>query len=322
MQKILIFGAAGQIGSELTLALRKKYGLENVIAADIKTHPDAQITQMDPFEKVDCMDKDTITRIVRRYRPDAIYHFAAILSAVAENNPQKAWNVNMTCLYNVLEVARMFGCQVFFPSSIAVFGPTSPSVLTLQETIQRPTTMYGITKVAGELLCDYYFNRYGIDVRGVRYPGLVSYHTLPGGGTTDFAVDMYYEAIKHKKYTCYLRANTQLPMMYMPDAIRAAIELMEADGSKLKHRNAFNIHAMSISPDDICHSIRKLVPEFTVDYQVDSALQQIAESWPRSLDDSAAYQEWGWKPHYNLDSMSKDMIKNLSIKLAKTIHEK
>jgi len=321
VQRILILGAAGQIGSELTLALRQKYGDNNVIAADIKTNPDKQITHAGPFQKVDCLNKDAIVRVVKRYKPDTIYHLAAILSAVAETNPQKAWTVNMTCLFNVLEVARSCGCRVFFPSSIAAFGPTSPVISTPQVTVQRPTTMYGITKVAGELLCDYYFNKYGVDVRGVRYPGLISYHTLPGGGTTDFAVDMYYEAVIRRKYTCYLRANTQLPMMYMPDAIRAAIELMEADPSKLKHRNSFNIQAMSISPDDIFHSIRKVIPEFTVDYRVDPVRQKIADSWPRSLDDFAARKEWGWKPHYDLDAMSKDMIENLSEKLAELVYE-
>ncbi|GBD92488.1 putative epimerase/dehydratase [bacterium BMS3Abin05] len=315
MHKILVLGAAGQIGSELTLALRQKYGNENVIAADIKTHPDKQITEAGPFLHADCMDKQAILSIVNQYKPDAIFHLAAILSAVAEENPQKAWSVNMTCLQNVLEVARSVPCQVFFPSSIAAFGPSTPITFTPQDTVQRPTTIYGVTKVAGELFCDYYFQKYGVDTRGLRFPGLISYHTLPGGGTTDFAVEMYYKALKHKKYTCCLRANTQLPIMYMPDAIRAAIELMEVNPSKLKHRNAFNIHAMTISPDDIVHSIRKFVPGFTINYQVDELLQQIANSWPRSLDDSAAHKEWGWKPHFNLDKMSEDMIKNLSLKL-------
>ncbi len=321
MCKVLILGAAGQIGSELTLALRQKYGNENVIAADIKTHPNKQITEAGPFLQADCMDKEVILSIVNQYKPDTIYHLAAILSAVAEENPQKAWSINMTCLQNVLEVARSVPCQVFYPSSIAAFGPSTPITYTPQDTTQRPTTIYGIAKVAGELLCDYYFQKYGVDTRGLRFPGLISYHTLPGGGTTDFAVEMYYEALKSKKYTCYLRANTQLPMMYMPDAIRAAIELMEANSSKLKHRNAFNIHAITISPDDIAHSIRKFVPGFTIDYQVNPLLQQIADSWPWSVDDSAAYKEWGWKPHYNLDSMSEDMIKNLSARLTEIVHE-
>lgn len=314
MQRILIIGAAGQIGSELTLALRKKYGSDSVIAADIKSHPDKQITHDGPFRKVDCRDTNAVVEIVNQFQPDLIYHLAAILSAVAEENPQKAWTVNMTCLYNILEIARNSHCQVFFPSSIAAFGPGTPLTDTPQDTIQRPTTMYGITKVAGELLCDYYFKKFGVDTRGVRYPGLISFHTPPGGGTTDYAIDMYYAATQHQQYTCYLKADTLLPMMYMPDAIRAAIELMETNPWKLKHRNAFNILAMSFTPEDLAQSIKKIIPEFTIDYQVDPVRQQIADSWPHSLDDSSAREEWGWQPEYDLDTMSRDMIDNLSRK--------
>ncbi len=316
MEKVLVLGAAGQIGSELTLSLRKKYGNENIIAADIKVHPNREISKTGPFHKINCMEKDAVLNLVNDYKPDTIYHLAAILSAVAETDPQKAWFVNMTCLMNVLEIARTTGCSVFFPSSIAAFGPNTPPVNTPQDTLQRPTTIYGITKVAGELLCDYYFAKFGVDARGLRYPGLISYRTLPGGGTTDFAVDMYYQAVLQKKYTCYVKADTLLPMMYMPDAIRAAIKLMEAPASNLLHRNAFNIHAMSLSPDDMANSIRKFIPQFKIDYQVDPVRQKIADSWPESLDDSAAQKEWGWKPHFDLDRMTQDMIKNLSTKLA------
>ncbi|NOY76893.1 MAG: NAD-dependent epimerase/dehydratase family protein [Calditrichaeota bacterium] len=316
MEKVLVLGAAGQIGSELTLSLRKKFGNDAVIAADIKDHPNPEISQAGPFHKINCMEKNAVLSLVNDYKPDTIFHLAAILSAVAETDPQKAWQVNMTCLTNVLEIARTAHCSVFFPSSIAAFGPNTPAIKTPQDTLQRPTTIYGITKVSGELLCDYYFARFGVDTRGLRYPGLISYRTLPGGGTTDFAVDIYYQAILQKKYVCYLKPDTQLPMMYMPDAIRAAIELMEAPPPHLIHRNAFNIHAMSLSPEDMAQSIRKFIPEFEMDYQVDPIRQKIADSWPRSLDDSAAQKEWGWKPHFDLDKMSEDMIKNLSKKLA------
>ena len=315
MKKVLVLGAAGQIGSELTLALREKYGNENIIAADIKAFSDEKMAQAGPFYKLNCLEKEAVAEIVNRNKPCTIYHLAAILSAVAEENPQKAWRVNMTCLQNVLEVARVSGAQVFFPSSIAAFGPSTPADFTPQDTIQRPTTIYGVTKVAGELLCDYYFQKFGVDTRGLRFPGLISYRTLPGGGTTDFAVDIYYKAVKGEKYVCYLKAETKLPMMYMPDAVRAMIELMEADPSKLKHRNAFNIHAISASPEDFAESIRKVIPDFEIGYQVDPVRQRIAESWPHSLNDSAARKEWGWKPKYELDAMSENMIKNLSAKM-------
>lgn len=314
MKKILVLGAAGQIGSELTLALREKYANENVIAADIKTFSDEKMAQEGPFYKVNCLEKEAVAEIVNRNKPDTIYHLAAILSAVAEEKPQVAWHVNMNCLQNVLEVASASGAQVFFPSSIAAFGPSTPADLTPQDTIQRPTTIYGISKVAGELLCDYYFQKFGVDTRGLRFPGLISYRTLPGGGTTDFAVDIYYKAAKGEKYVCYLKNDAKLPMMYMPDAVRAMIELMEANPSKLKHRNAFNIHAFSASPEDFAESIRKVIPDFEIEYQVDPARQRIAESWPRSLDDSAARKEWGWKYEFDLDSLTKDMIRNLSKK--------
>lgn len=314
MGRILITGALGQIGSELSLQLKKLHGEENVVLSDIRfRQQDSQSTGH--FEISDCTNMRSLADIVHRYDIKIIYHLASILSAAAEEKPQFAWNLNMGCLYNVLEIARENKLSVFVPSSIAAFGPDTPQDKTPQDTIQRPNTIYGISKAAGELLCDYYYNRFGVDVRGVRYPGLISYKTLPGGGTTDYAVEIYYEAVKHKKYYCYLKADTQLDMMYMPDAIKAAIELMQADPGKLKHRNAFNITAMSVNPEDIAAEIRKHIPEFCVDYRVDMLKQKIADSWPNSLDDSAAREEWGWKPDYDLAAMSADMIRKLSEKL-------
>ncbi len=269
MKKILVTGAVGQIGSELTMSLREKYGNDNVVAGGRKTKPSEKLLNSGPFEVVDCLDAQEIANVVKKHDIDAIYHLAAILSAVAEANPVLAWNVNINGLYNVLEVSREFNCAVFTPSSIGAFGPTTPLDNTPQDTIQRPNTMYGVTKVSGELLCDYYFKRFGVDTRGVRYPGIISNETLPGGGTTDYAVEIYYEAIKHKKYTCNLPAGTFLDMMYMPDAIKAGIDLMEADPAKLKHRNAFNVTAMSFDPEIIAKAIKKHIPEFTMDYDVD-----------------------------------------------------
>ena len=315
MEKILVTGALGQIGSELTMVLRGKYGDENVIASDIRSKVDDVVIESGPFEIVDCTEKNKMGEIVNKYKVDTIFHLAAILSAIAEEKPQFAWNVNMIGLYNVLEVARESKCSVFTPSSIGAFGPSTPVNHTPQDTIQRPQTMYGVTKVAGELLCDYYFKRFGVDTRGVRYPGIISYHTLPGGGTTDYAVEIYYEAIKHKKYTCYLKKGTYLDMMYMPDAIKAAIDLMEADPSKLIHRNAFNVTAMSIAPEDIAAEIRKIIPEFTINYKIDPNRQAIADSWPNKMDDSSAREEWNWRSQYDLKSMTRDMLGKLTEKL-------
>lgn len=315
MKKILVTGAVGQIGSELTMSLRKIYGNDNVVAGGRKTKPSDKLFDSGPFETVDCTDAKALANVVKNYNIDTIYHLAAILSAVAEANPVLAWDVNINGLYNVLEVSREFNCAVFTPSSIGAFGPTTPLDNTPQDTIQRPNTMYGVTKVSGELLCDYYFKRFGIDTRGVRYPGIISNETLPGGGTTDYAVEIYYEAIKHKKYTCNLPAGTFLDMMYMPDAIKAGIDLMEADPAKLKHRNAFNVTAMSFDPEIIAESIRKHIPEFTMDYNVDPVKKAIAETWPNSMNDSAAREEWGWEPDYDLEAMTKDMIEVLSKKL-------
>jgi nucleoside-diphosphate-sugar epimerase len=315
MRKILVTGAAGQIGSELTMALRERYGNENVIAAGHKTKPDDALIESGPFHFIDCTEISTVAEVVKKYKVDTIYHLAALLSAVAEEKPQLAWNVNMIGLYNVLEVARMYECSVFTPSSIGAFGPTTPLDKTPQDTIQRPNTMYGVTKVAGELLCDYYFKRFGVDTRGVRYPGIISYKTPPGGGTTDYAVEIYYRAIEHKKYTCYLKKGTYLDMMYMPDALKAAIDLMEASPAKLNHRNAFNVTAMSVAPENIAAEIEKIVPEFTMDFKIDPLRQAIADSWPNSMDDGAAREEWEWQPEYDLVSMTQDMIEKLSQKL-------
>lgn len=312
MKKIMVTGAVGQIGSELTMALRKKYGSNNVLATGHKTQPKPELRDSGPFEFINVTTRETIEDVIKKYKVDTIYHMSAILSAVGEKNPQLAWDVNMNGTYNILEVAREHEMtRVFVPSSIAAFGPETPRDNTPQETILRPKTMYGVTKVAGELLCDYYVKRFGLDVRGCRYPGIISYETLPGGGTTDYAVAIFFEAVKNKKYTCYLREDTRLPMMYMPDCLKATLDLMDADFSKLKHRSDFNVTAMSFSAGELAAEIKKHIPEFTVDYKPDFR-QQIADSWPKSLDDSAARKEWGWKPGYDLAVMTKDMLAVLS----------
>ena len=315
MNKILVTGSVGQIGSELTLALRERYGDDSVIAGGRKTQPSDELRDSGPFEIVDCTEVEAVNRVVKKYKIDTIYHLAALLSAVAENNPQLAWNVNVNALVNVLEVAREHNCAVFTPSSIGAFGPTTPADNTPQDTIQRPTSMYGVTKVSGELLCDYYYEKFGVDTRGLRYPGIISYVTLPGGGTTDYAVQIFYEAIKRRRYTCFLKQGTRLDMMYMPDAIKGAIAIMEADASRLKHRNAFNVSAMSFAPEDIAAEVKRLIPEFRMDYEVDALRQSIADSWPNSMDDSAAREEWGWQPDYDLPKMCQDMIEKLTPKL-------
>jgi nucleoside-diphosphate-sugar epimerase len=317
MKRVLVTGAAGQIGSELTMALREKYGYDNVVAGINRTQPNPELKESGPVETVNCTDPAAVAAVVGKYKIDSIIHLAAILSAVAEAKPALAWEVNINGLYNVLEVAREKGCVVFTPSSIGAFGPTTPLDDTPQDTIQRPNTMYGVTKVSGELLCDYYYKRFKVDTRGVRYPGIISNVTLPGGGTTDYAVEIYYEAIKKKKYTCYIAKGTYLDMMYMPDAIKACIDLMEADPSKLKHRNAFNVTAMSFDPEIIAAEIRKHVPEFVMKYDVDPVRQGIAETWPNNMDDSCAREEWGWKPTFDLATMTKDMIEVLTEKLNK-----
>ncbi len=315
MKKILVTGSAGQIGSELTPALRKVYGNDNVVASDIRADVKEELKTDGPFEVIDCLDVKRIVDIVKKYNIDTIYNLAALLSAVAESKPQLAWDINVGALLNILEVARELKCAVFNPSSIGAFGNSTPHDNTPQDTIQHPNSIYGVTKVTGELLCDYYFAKFRVDTRGVRYPGIISNVTLPGGGTTDFAVEIFYEAIKNKKYTCYLKPGTYLDMMYMPDAIKAGIEIMEADPSKLKHRNAFNVAAMSFEPEEIATEIRKYIPEFKMDYNIDPVRQAIADSWPNKMDDSCAREEWGWDPKYDLPKMTKDMIEVLTKKL-------
>jgi len=311
MQNILVTGAVGQIGSELTMELRQRYGNENVVATGHKTKPSEKLRQSGPFEFIDVTRKETVEEIVRKYDIDTIYHLACILSAVGEEKPHLAWDVNVNGLYNILEIGREHNMtRVFCPSSIAVFGPETPRDNTPQETVMRPTTMYGVTKVAGELLCDYYFYRFGLDVRGARFPGIISSETLPGGGTTDYAVEIFYEAIKHKRYACFLREDTVLPMMYMPDCIKGTIDLMEADLSRLKHHSDFNLAAMSFSPAELVAEIKKHIPEFTCEYEPDFR-QAIADSWPRTIDDSAAREEWGWEPSYDLAAMTADMLEKL-----------
>ncbi len=315
MPTILVTGAIGQIGSELVPALRERYGRDAVIASDIRMPAGETPRADEPFEYVDCTHIRQIESVVRRHDIDVIYHLAGILSAVAEEKPRVAWDVNMGGLYRVLEVARQHDLSVFFPSSIGAFGPNTPHDATPQDTLQRPNTIYGITKVSGELLCDYCAQRFGLDTRGLRLPGIISHVALPGGGTTDYAVEIFYQANRYQHYTCYLRPDSCLDMMYMPDALRATVELMEADASRLVHRNAFNVTAMSFTPDRLADEIRKHVPAFKIDYAVDPLRQAIADSWPRSLDDSAAREEWGWRPAWDLASMTRDMLAHLERKL-------
>lgn len=311
MKNILIIGATGQIGSELTMLLRKNY-FGNVVAGYIPgAEPKGELKESGPSAIVDITNPQQIADAVSKYQVDTIYNLAALLSAVAENKPQLAWKIGLGGLFNTLEVAREKQCAVFTPSSIGSFGPGTPKDKTPQDTVQRPKTMYGVTKVSGELLSDYYFTRFGVDTRSVRFPGLISYVTPPGGGTTDYAVDIYYSAAKGEKFVCPIAEGTYMDMMYMPDALRAAVEIMEADPSKLVHRNSFNIASMSFEPNTIYQNIRKYLPEFEMQYQVDPLRQAIAESWPNSLDDTCAREEWGWKPEYDLDAMTQDMLAKL-----------
>lgn len=313
VDRVLVTGASGQIGSELTPKLREKYGKENVVSSDIR-EPSKGSCDSGPFEILDVTDKDRMKSVVREYEIDTVYHLAAILSAKGEENPQLAWNVNIGGLHNILEVARELKLtRVFHPSSIAVFGPETPKEMTPQETILRPRTIYGITKVVGELLGDYYFQKHNLDVRGIRFPGVISHVTLPGGGTTDYAVEIFYNAIKHGHYVCFVKENTVIPMIYMPDCIKATIELMEAKLHQLKHHSDFNLAGMSFSAGELAYEITKHISGFTVDYCPDFR-QKIADTWPKSIDDSPAREEWGWIPDYNLASMTEDMLEKLRIK--------
>ncbi|MDR1162137.1 MAG: NAD-dependent epimerase/dehydratase family protein [Tannerellaceae bacterium] len=315
MKNVLVIGSTGQIGTELTLELRKRYK-GNIVAGYIPgAEPKGELLETGPAEVVDITNDRQIADVVARYKIDTIYNLAALLSAVAEAKPQLAWKVGMDGLFNVLEVAREYACAVFTPSSIGVFGNNTPKDRTPQDTIRSPRTMYGVTKVGGELLSDYYFIRFGVDTRSVRFPGLISYIAPPGGGTTDYAVDIYYEAVRGHHFICPIAAGTFMDMMYMPDALHAAIQLMEADPSRLIHRNAFNIAAMSFDPEIICQNIKKYIPDFTMEYKVDPLRQTIADSWPNSLDDTCAREEWDWKPVYSLDAMTQDMLAKLKTKL-------
>lgn len=311
MEKILVTGALGQIGSELVRELSKRYGKCNIISSDVRDDLYDKVRPYSTFTIADATNALEVERLIAKYKPDTVYHLAAILSASAEERPLMAWEVNINSLVNVLESSRVHGCGVFVPSSIGAFGPSTPKENTPQVTIQRPTTIYGVTKVVGELLCDYYYYRFGVDTRGVRFPGLISNDTQPGGGTTDYAVDIYYSAVRSGRYSSFLNAETRLDMMYMPDAINAMIKVMEADPTHMKNRNAYNISAMSITPGDIAASIRKIIPEFKLTYHDDKMRQAIADSWPDSIDSTAAKEEWGFSPKYSLDEMTKDMIETI-----------
>lgn len=316
MKNILVIGGTGQIGSELTMKLRGIYGDGHVVCGYIpNAAPKGELLGSGPAEIVDITDARQIADVVKKHDIDSIYNLAALLSAVAEARPQLAWNIGVNGLYNALEVSREHNCALFTPSSIGSFGLSTPHIKTPQDTVQRPQTIYGVTKVTGELLSDYYAKRFGVDTRSVRFPGLISYTTPPGGGTTDYAVDIYYSAVKGETFKCPLKPGTFMDMMYMPDALRAAVEIMEADPSRLVHRNSFNIASMSFDPEIIYNKIKEYIPDFRMEYELDPLRQSIADSWPDSLDDTCARTEWDWKPEFDLDAMSKDMIKNLRVKL-------
>lgn len=316
-EKLLVTGATGQIGSELTAELRKKYGGDKVVAVGHNRRPSDTLLNSGPFESLDAGDRQSLEKVVKDYGVDTIYHLAAVLSATGEQNPQLAWDTNMRSLYNVLEIAREQKlARVFWPSSIAVFGSTSPRFNTPQETILIPNTMYGVTKVAGELLCNYYFVKFGVDVRGLRYPGIISSEVLPGGGTTDYAVAIFYGAVREKHYVCFVREDTVLPMMYMPDCIRATMDLMKADPVQVRRHDCYNLAGISFSAGQLAAEIRKYIPKFRCEYEPDFR-QKIADSWPISVDDSAARRDWGWKLAFDLAAMTKDMIQKLSERFKK-----
>ena len=315
MQRILVTGALGQIGSELAPALRARYGADRVVASDLRITPSQLSAAEGICEHLDCTQPQQILELIRRYDIGAVYHLAALLSAVAEEKPHAAWSLNMGGLYNMLEAARQYRCQLFFPSSIGAFGPTTPRRHTPQVTIQRPNTMYGVTKVAGELLCDYYASRFGVDTRGLRLPGLISYAAPPGGGTTDYAVEIFHQALRYRHYTCFLRADTRLDMMYMPDAIAAMVALMEAQAPRLRYRNAYNVTVMNFTPVELAAEIAKHVTSFAIDYQVDPVRQSIADSWPECLDASAASEDWGFAPRFDLAAMTSDMLARVGARI-------
>ena len=318
MKNVLVIGSTGQIGSELTMKIRREVPGSTVVAGYIPgAEPKGELLESGPSAIADVRDAAGLAAIVDQYKIDTIYNLAALLSAVAERKPLLAWDIQMNGLLNILEIAREKNCAVFTPSSIGSFGPETPHVGTPQDTIQRPRSMYGVTKVATELLSDYYHHKYGVDTRSVRFPGLISYTTLPGGGTTDYAVEVYYSAVKHEEFVCPIAPGTFMDMMYMPDALHAAIQLMEADPSRLKHRNSFNIASMSFEPEQLFAKIREYIPDLRVRYEVDPVRQAIATSWPDSMDDSCAREEWDWKPTYSLDAMTRDMILHLKEKLGK-----
>lgn len=318
MKNILVIGSTGQIGSELTRELRKQYGNSHVVAGYIiGAEPTGELKESGPSAVADVTNAELIAKVVKDYQIDTIYNLAALLSVVAESKPRLAWKIGIDGLWNILEVARENHCAVFTPSSIGSFGPTTPHDMTPQDTIQRPQTIYGVSKVTTELLSDYYFHKYGVDTRAVRFPGVISYVTPPGGGTTDYAVDIYYNAVRGDRFVCPIKAGTKMDMIYMPDTLKAAIMLMEANPDKLIHRNAFNIASMSFDPEEIYAAIKEQKPEFEMVYDVDPLKQSIAESWPDRMDDSCARAEWGWSPTYDLESMTKDMLEKLAIKLNK-----
>ena len=318
MKNILVIGSTGQIGSELTRELRKQYGNSHVVAGYIiGAEPTGELKESGPSAVADVTNAELIAKVVKDYQIDTIYNLAALLSVVAESKPRLAWKIGIDGLWNILEVARENHCAVFTPSSIGSFGPTTPHEMTPQDTIQRPQTIYGVSKVTTELLSDYYFHKYGVDTRAVRFPGVISYVTPPGGGTTDYAVDIYYNAVRGDRFVCPIKAGTKMDMIYMPDTLKAAIMLMEANPDKLIHRNAFNIASMSFDPEEIYAAIKEQKPEFEMVYDVDPLKQSIAESWPDRMDDSCARAEWGWNPTYDLESMTKDMLEKLAIKLNK-----